>query len=149
MGDAAYTGSACRDQLARFQQCLHVNDSTINIAYSGNQERQESRANGLKSGVAFLKFSEMLSAGCEEQLEPFACLYLFPLETCGEDGRANTHRPSRQTCESIRDQVCAKELESAERLAESYGIAIELPDCSILDDMENVDLLEMCQVKGW
>lgn len=146
--DEEYTGSACRSQLARLQQCLHVNDtndSAINIAHFGNQEMQEKLASGLNFGVSYLKSSGKLSAGCEELLEPFSCLYLFPLETCNEEGRAKTYRPSRQTCESIRDQVCAEEWKFAEGFAEGFNI--ELPVCSNLNDTASVNLLEMCQ--GW
>ena len=137
-----YTGSACRNQLAMLQQCLNVNghDSGINITYFENQDSQESIAKNLFS------FSSFISDDCREQLEPFACLYLFPLVTCNEEGRENkVYRPSRQTCESIKDHVCAKEWKLAEKFE---AVISELPVCSNLDDMENeVNPLEMCE--GW
>ena len=59
--------------------------------------------------VKFLQRYEpmILNHQCRAVLRPFACLYFFPLVSCGDDEENCIEvGPTQQRCEMIRDDVC-------------------------------------------
>ena len=91
-------GRPCEAELSRLHHCLYQfeeesESKPICIASNVDQETVMGYASYLDLGI--------ISSKCEEQIVPFACLYLFPLEYHND-----LVRPSRHQCEVIQD-VCS------------------------------------------
>ncbi len=139
-----YTGSVCRPYLASLQHCINsnvTNDSAIYITPLENQDKEEYKAILLfQIGLAMVQ--GRITEECKERLQPFMCLYLFPLVSChNETGNDEIFRPVSKQCKSLRDGVC----KSVWEFAVDEGFGSSLPDCEDEDEMSRRDLLGTCQ----
>lgn len=153
-----YNGSTCRPYLASLQSCIDNRtkmidgdsitpvDGPIFIASLQDQDHQEDMIMRLLQGITLAQALGFVTVGeeCMKQIEPFACLHLFPLISCSNEtgnGNGTIYRPSVSQCKSLRDDIC-RELWS---LAVEYGYGDSLPDCSTEQEQPPLDLLEDCQ----
>lgn len=133
-----YSGSVCRDTLSALQQCANTERSEgtqlnqINITTHIDQKVHED----LVGGLTLLKDLDLATEQCWERLQPFACLYLFPLQSC-EMGEGEIVGPSRRQCLDLRDDLCQDEWKQLEQLEQS-----ELPQCETLPEPSK-DLLDV------
>lgn len=144
-----YHGDACRSQLSHLQGCFNNEtgfnsetdissdaNNSINICVGpqNSQKDQEDIAQALKFG---LNFVPTISDACKEKLEPFACLYLFPLAVYKDTTGLG---PTARSCEVIRDKLCTDVWDMIERLG------YNLPSCEELKE-EQIDLIQSCAGK--
>ena len=122
-----YTGDVCFSELMELQSCYNSYKTTaaLRVPSDTNQEETESVATRLSLGLPFLS----PSPECEAAIRPFLCLYLFG--SCDTDNQL--HQITQKDCETMRDDVCAREWALGERYL-GQGI---LPDCSTLSSQED------------
>ena len=102
-----YTGDVCRDALNLYRGCL-TNDSTsseIYIPADRNQKQLEEQARLAMAGLTILE----PSPDCRVAITRFKCFYLFGL--CDSSGQIQ--QSSSEQCETIRDEICAREFQTA------------------------------------
>lgn len=127
----------CSSHLSKLQRCTNndnVHTLPIYISPYIDQGAGEVKAEELETFQSILSSSE----DCLERLKPFACLYLFPLDTCGRNNESVVIKPSREECVSLRESVCQK----IWNLARSY-LPAQLPRCDTLP--VEPTLLETCR----
>ena len=121
-----YTGDICFSELTELQSCYAAHKSMPRVPHDTNQEEAEVAAKRLLQGLPLL----FPSPECEAAIRPFLCLYLFG--SC--DSVSNQpHQITQKDCETVRDDVCAREWALGERYL-GQGV---LPDCSTLPSQEN------------
>ena len=106
-----------------YQQCLingYGNSSDIHIPSGMDQERLEEQIRTLVSFLPLLNPTPQ----CVEELLPLLCFYY--LELCDSSGRRQ--QPSSEQCETIRDETCASEFDTAVALVGNE----QLPRCELL-----------------
>ena len=108
---AIYNGGACRSALSCLLQEMDLlpNNGIICISSAVDQGETEANAKLLLSLL-----HKTVDTRCQlDQVRPFACLFLFPLASSCNSSRDNPdpvqiYRPSKKSCEHIRDELCPK-----------------------------------------
>lgn len=134
--------SVCASQLSHLQGCYYhiernissAGNRTVGVCISpqNSQEQQESVAKNLHDALQV--FRAKVPQKCRAHVEPFVCLFLFPLAVL-ENGLG----PTTRSCENIRDDVCAE----VWKIAKKLGVE-GLPECESLAGNQ-VDLLQSCE----
>ena len=103
-----------------FQQCL-TNDGNneIHIPSNVDQDEVEELIRTLISALPLLQ----PTPECSSEILPFLCFSYFGL--CDSDG--NLLQTSSEQCETIRDETCASEYNTAMAF-------VQLPQCELLQD---------------
>ena len=115
---SVYEGQICLSELTRWQQCFSPqSNAKVYVPSDVDQHGAEDTANTLLRNLQFLSFS----TECVSAIRPFLCLYLFG--SC--DSNNQSHQVTQTNCETLRNDVCAREWALAE------GIVI-LPNCDKL-----------------
>ena len=126
-------------QLTKLQKCIDNSTTTTNdTLYIAPVENQNIET------LLSLLFTSIpsVTGECKKQLEPFACLYSFPLLSCNkENSTAKIFRPSSGQCKSLRDNVCSE----LWKMAKNSGFANFLPNCDDQQKFQSQDLLKTCQ----
>ena len=105
-----YVGNICLNELTRWRQCFSPQSYIVYLPSDTNQEGAEDTATNL------LRLADLdpplLGPECEAAIRPFLCLYLFG--SCDSDNQP--HRGTRESCERLRDDVCAQEFMRVQEL---------------------------------
>ncbi|CAI8034489.1 hypothetical protein GBAR_LOCUS19414, partial [Geodia barretti] len=123
-----YTGTQCMCALQSYAEC-ESSEIETKVFISNTIGDQKAVENMVEDVVYFLGLITP-SDECRSAAIQFFCLYFFGL--CGT---YNTdYRPTAAECREVRDSTCQSEWKEAERLLKLYGLSIELPKCSSLED---------------
>lgn len=150
-----YSGSTCSDQLYRLMECYRQNSSSgqtngiievcrtsVNTRDDGDPlGKGERLAKDLQHGQSLFSQYLSISKNCKAQLEPFACLYLFPLAVRGDKPGLG---PAASRCVAIRDKVCPELWKMIEQFGQAFDVS--LPNCEALE--EHKDLIQICNDSG-
>ena len=123
-----YTGTQCMCALQSYAEC-ESSEIETKVFISNTIGDQKAVENMVEDVVYFLGLITP-SDECRSAAIQFFCLYFLGL--CGT---YNTdYRPTAAECREVRDSTCQSEWKEAERLLKLYGLSIELPKCSSLED---------------